>query len=75
MATNNAPGETGTFLSYRPTDPNLRDSPALVHLQRCILQVTAQAVKSGTSQSLVQSRLSQYRTQLDASLGILGGLF
>lgn len=75
VPTENAPRESDTLLSYNPTDPNLRDSPALVHLQQCILQVAAQAVGSGHSLSLVQSRLSQHQTQFDAFSGTLDGLF
>jgi hypothetical protein len=73
-ATDNVPRESDTFLSYNPTDPNLRDSPALVHLQRCILQVSAQAVGSGQSLSQVQSRLAQHQTQFDAFLETLDAL-
>ena len=75
MATDNDPRESDTSLSYRPTDPILRDSPALVHLQRCIIQVTSQALASGHSLSLVQTRLAQHQTQFDAFLGTLDGIF
>lgn len=74
-ATENAPGQSDYFLSYNPTDPSLRDSPALVHLQRCILQVSAQAIEAGNSLSQVQSRLAQHQTQFDAFLRTLDGLF
>jgi hypothetical protein len=74
-ATENVPRESDNSLSYKPTDPSLRDSPALVHLQRCILQVTSQAIASGQSLSQVQSRLAQHQTQFDAFLGTLDGLF
>lgn len=75
MATDDASRESEDFLSYTPTDPNLRDSPAFVHLQRCILRVAAQAIGSGTSLSLVRSRLSQHQAQFDAFLGTLDELF
>ena len=75
MAADNASRESDHFLSYRPTDPRLRDSPALAHLQQFILQVGAQAFGSGTSLSLVRSRLSEHQTQFDAFLGTLDGLF
>lgn len=75
MATDNAPRESVTSLSYTPTDRTLHDSPALVHLQRCILQVAAQAIEAGHSLSQVQSRLPQHQTQFDAFLGTLDGLF
>ena len=75
MSTNDAASDADSFISYKPTDPNLRDSPALVHLQRCILKVTSQAIESGSSLSLVQTRLSQHQKQFDAFLATVDGLF
>ena len=39
MAVDNVSRESDYLLSYNPADPDLRDSPALAHLQRIILQV------------------------------------
>lgn len=75
LAADKASRESDYFFSYRPTDPRLRDSPALAHLQQFILQVGAQAFGSGTSLSLVRSRLSEHQTQFDAFLRTLDGLF
>jgi hypothetical protein len=74
MATDSSDASSDYFW-YKPTDPNLRGSPALSHLQWCIDEVESEAVKSGNSRDLVRSHLSQHQTQFDAVLGTLGGVF
>lgn len=75
MATPNAPADPDPLPFYTPTDPDLRTSPALLHLVSCIKSAALQAIGSGSSNDVVWLSLSQHQTKFDNVLSILDGVF